>query len=234
MELRLLVEALKHPYADRPFHFSSISRGPSIRLYGKIWHLTEPLPVNNPASIPPFACVSYVWGHGRKPNPIHQGKRMSTRTLTALAAAMRNSTVSALWIDAFCIPVVEPQRRATLESMEFIYHLSAETMVVLSGTKLATLQKMQQSDRLDHKALLDLAHDEWVTSVWTYQETVNSKDVRFVSSKQTGDQLGSWCSHWVSMQVSKRFYSWLGEAAVDGSHFLDCVGHSLALYKKAN
>jgi len=234
MELRLLVEAPKHPYADRPFHFSSLSRCPSIRLYGKIWHLTEPIPVNNPASITPFACVSYVWGRRRKPNPIHQGKRMSTCTLTALAAAMRNSTVSAFWIDAFCIPVVEPQRRATLESMGFIYHLAAETIVVLSGAKPTTLQQMQQSDILDHKALLDLAHDEWVTSVWTYQEMVNSEDVRFVSSKHTGDQLGLWCSHWISMQVSKRLYSWLGEAAIDGSHFLDCVGHSLALYREAN
>ncbi len=65
---------------------------------------------------------------------------------------------------------------------------------------------MQDSDRLSPSVLLHLDNDEWVKSVWTYQEVVNSKLLYFVSDS----------------------------AVVDGCHFLNCLGHSLEIFKTDN
>jgi hypothetical protein len=65
---------------------------------------------------------------------------------------------------------------------------------------------MSQSDRVDETALRILDQDEWVRSVWTYQEVVNSQRLSFVSGG-------------------------IADAIVDGSSFLNCLGFSLKLYK---
>ena len=133
---------------------------------------------------------------------------MSDRTLLALTAAMRASSMSLFWIDAFCIPTIQPQRSNTLESMGFIYHLAAEVIAVLSDGTSEVLEQMKRSDRLNEQHLLKLDRDEWVRSVWTYQEVVNSQCLRFVSSNQASNTV------------------------IDGSSFLNNVGDSLSQHKQ--
>jgi hypothetical protein len=198
MELRLIVKASLPPPTLR-----------SLTLAGRLWYLTEALDVSRPEKLPPYICVSYVWGSGRAPNPLHEASVMSDQTIPALVAAMENSDCSSFWIDAFCIPPAQPQRRSTLESMGFIYSQASRVVVSLSETSYAAVEQMTRSDRVDEKALDSLDQDEWVRSVWTYQEVVNSKRLSFV----TGG---------------------VADAIVDGSHFLDCVGYSLDRYKKTH
>jgi len=198
MELRLIVKASQPPPTLR-----------SLTLAGRLWYLTEALDVSRPENIPQYICVSYIWGSGRVPNPLYETSVMSDQTLPALVAAMGNSNCSSFWIDAFCIPLAQPQRRATLESMGFIYSQASQVVVSLSETSFAAVKQMVRSDRVDENALNSLDQDEWVRSVWTYQEVVNSKRLSFVTGNVAG-------------------------AIVDGSHFLNCVGYSLDRYKKSH
>ena len=196
MELRLLVEAR---------HDQSTSL--SITLEGRQWRLTPPLDTTDQSSIPKFICISYLWGQGRSPNSFDRERLMSDQTLPALAAVTRNSSASAFWIDAFCIPAKQPQRSATLESMGFIYNLAFAVFVALSGPAFAILNRMNRSDQVSGEQLLTLEQDEWVSSVWTYQEIINSKMLHFVSSQP-------------------------GVAVIDGSMFLNRLGYSLTLLGK--
>jgi hypothetical protein len=165
--------------------------------------------VSRPKAIPRFICVSYIWGSGRAPNSLHDTSVMSDQTLPALVAAIENSNCSAFWIDAFCIPLAQPQRRATLESMGFIYSQASQVIVSLSEPSFAAVEQMVRSDIVDENALRILDQDEWVRSVWTYQEVVNSQRLHFVTGGVAG-------------------------AVVDGTHFLNCVGYSLDRYQKTH
>lgn len=198
MELHLIVKDSKLPSATG-----------SLILAGTRWYLTEALDVSRLDTLPEFVCVSYVWGSGRTANPLYNTSVMSDQTLPALVAAMENSNCSAFWIDALCIPLAGPQRGATLESMGFIYSQASQVIVSLSRATFAIVEKISQSDRMDETALRILDQDEWVRSVWTYQEVVNSQKLSFVSGG-------------------------IADAIVNGSHFLNCLGFSLTLYKNTH
>jgi hypothetical protein len=179
----------------------------SIQLNGRQWYLTKPLRVDlEHPEIPAFTCISYVWGHGREPNPFHPGELMSSNTLRALSAAITHSPNSALWIDALCVPPAIPVKHHTLGSMGYIYSAAEDVIITVPPNLFPILNEMNESDRLSEAVLLSLEQDDWVKSVWTYQEVVNSKGFYFVG----------------------------GSAKIEGTHFLNCLGHSLMLYKAAH
>ena len=183
MEFRLLAETLD-PY-DRP----------SIFLEDKHWSITEPLDISSPSKVPQYICISYVWGSGRVPNPIHPTIHMSDHTLPAITAAIRNHdpdhSASMIWIDAFCVPIDPQAKRPTLESMGFIYSRATQVVVVLSNQAFAAIDKMSQLDtaKMSNAAaeILDILEDDvWMRSVWTYQEVVNSRDLLFTGEGMAG------------------------------------------------
>ena len=154
---------------------------PSINLEGREWCLTDPLDVSNKTVIPKYACVSYLWGDVRCEHAFDSNKQMSDQTLPVLAAVIRNSPdTSAFWIDTLCVPAEQPQRSATLRSMGFIYNLAADVFVALSKPTFTVIEQwrtIQAETSLSNieRQLRVLEEDRWVSSVWTYQEIMNSK-----------------------------------------------------------
>lgn len=195
MELNLLVEAPEGTDLA------------CLDVEGKRWCLKNALNTSEPGSLPEYTCISYTWGAGRVPNPFDDSRPMSAQTLPVLIAAMRSTRAKALWIDALCVPARDPQRRATLESMGFIYSRAIQTVIVLSASSFGAVKHMIRSDRLDEDGLSTLNQDVWVKSVWTYQEVVNSQLLTLVSGE----------AH---------------NGIVDGVELLNRVGYSLSLYKK--
>jgi hypothetical protein len=180
--------------------------GKTIQVNGRQWYLTKPLIVDlEHPKIPNFTCISYVWGHAREPNSFHPGELMSSNTIPALSSAITHSITSAFWIDALCVPPILPVKHHTLGSMGYIYSAAEEVIITLPPNLFPALNEMNNSDRLSEEVLLSLEEDDWVRSVWTYQEVVNAKAVYFVG----------------------------GTAKIDGSHFLNCLGHSLKIYREA-
>jgi hypothetical protein len=179
----------------------------TIQVDGTQWYLSKSLHIDlKHPELPNFACISYVWGPARKPNPIHHGELMSSNTIPALSSAMTHSKAQAFWIDALCVPPMLPVKYHTLGSMGYIYSAAEEVIITLSQDLLPVLQEMTDSDRLSEKVLLSIEKDDWVRSVWTYQEVVNAKSICFVGSP----------------------------FKIDGNHFLNCLGYSLTLYRAAH
>jgi hypothetical protein len=195
MELRLLVERL-----DQPLHGS-------ITVEGRHWSVTEPYDISNWAAIPEYTCISYVWGSGRVQNPLDPTVEMSNHTLPSLAAAVSNNLGAAFWIDAFCIPTDRQKKQATLERMGFIYSCAKQVVVAFSSVSFAAIEQVARSDQLDDHHLEVLDCDEWVKSVWTYQEVVNSQQLICVCGELPG-------------------------STIEGAEFLNRVGYSLQIYKK--
>ena len=195
MELRLLVEASDQSTVD------------TIVVEGRHWRLTDPIDISQDELIPPYVCVSYVWG----PNRLHYSSirvgEISDQTLPALATAIRSTSLRAFWTDFFCIPSSQPQRQSTLEGMGFIFSRAAHVIVILSQPSFNVLEQMTKRDTIDEDSLDVLEQDEWVRSVWTYQEVVNGRQLVFAC----GDHPGT---------------------VVEFAHCLNCVGYTLKLYKK--
>ncbi len=193
MEFRLIIE---DPSNAEP--------GRTIQVNGMQRYLSKPLHVDlEHPELPKFTCISYVWGHAREPNPFHPGELMSANTTPALSSAMAHGITTAFWIDALCVPPTLPFKHHTLGSMGYIYSAAEEVIITLPPSLLPVLNGMKRSDRLSEEVLLSLEEDDWVRSVWTYQEVVNAKAVYFVG----------------------------GSFKIDGSHFLNCLGHSLTRYR---
>lgn len=192
---------------------------PSINLEGREWCLTDPLDVSNKTVIPKYACVSYLWGDVRCQHAFDSNKQMSDQTLPVLAAVIRNSPdTSAFWIDTLCVPAEQPQRSATLRSMGFIYNLAADVFVALSKPTFTVIEQWQWRTKQAETSLSKierqlrvLEEDRWVSSVWTYQEIMNSKKVHFVTSEPS-----------------------VGLALVDGIGLLDKLGQTLLRYKEGH
>ncbi|THH19307.1 hypothetical protein EW146_g1826 [Bondarzewia mesenterica] len=203
MEFRLLVEAPAH------------SVRPSIVLDGRRWCLTEPLDVGSEGSdIPAYSCISYVWGLGRLKNPFYPNVEMSDHTLPALTAAMRNRDLTAFWIDAFCIPIDKARKRATLESMGYIYARAAQVVVVLSDTSWSAIDgiirtEVKKTQDFPDTFLRILEQDEWIKSVWTYQEVVNGTNLSITAEG-------------------------MGSQPIEGTSFLNALGYYLTSFCRAN
>jgi Heterokaryon incompatibility protein (HET) len=183
MDFRLLVET-PDPYSR-----------PLVIAGDKHLSITGPLDISSSSDVPPYICISYVWGSGRVPNPMHPTVKMSDRTLPAVAAAIQNHdpnhSARMIWIDAFCVPIEPLAKRATLESMGFIYSSATQVVVVLSNEAFAAIETISQLDTAGTSSavaeILDvLENDAWVKSVWTYQEVVNSRDLLFTGEGMVG------------------------------------------------
>lgn len=182
MELRLIV-----PLQNVP-SLPTRAKITSINLEGRQWCVTDPLDISDKTAIPKYTCISYLWGEGRCEHAFDSSREMSDRTLPVLATVIRNSPdTSAFWIDTFCVPAKQPQRSATLRSMGFIYNLAAGVFVALSVPTFNVID--QWRNKLAETSLSNierqlrvLEEERWVSSVWTYQEIMNSKIVHFVSS----------------------------------------------------
>ena len=200
-ELRLLTEVKDQ----------AVPQGSTLSLSGKQWHLqTFTEHGSRWTPLRDYICVSYIWGSGREPNTfLDEPKEISTNTIPALSAAMSNTDCKAYWIDAFCIPPKSEDiaRRATLESMGYIYSKAVEVRAALSAKSFTAVQDLSCNDRIDDSSLDILNKDEWVKSVWTYQEVVNSQSISFVCPKAPG-------------------------VVVSGSQFLNHLGFSLGKYKQ--
>ncbi|KAL3264729.1 hypothetical protein ABHI18_000434 [Aspergillus niger] len=191
-----------------------------LRIKNTQWELTGPWDLSNQSAIPDFACISYVWGPKSQhiANSLHQGRKMSPWTLPSFAAAIslaattKSAEVAAFWIDAFCVPVAEPARAATLASMGYIYSAAKEVIVALMPERsfaIKELSRSRGSDGLSDQSLQSLENDEWIRSVWTYQEVVNSKQLYLTTTNMSDPN------------------------SIDGNTFLNRLGYSLEIYRKS-
>ena len=175
MEFRLLIEATD-PLSQATFPLES-----------KQWALSAPLDIDDDSTFPPFACISYLWGSEREPHALVSGETMSNHALPSLAAAVRTASCKAFWTDVFCIPRTDPARQSTLENMGYIYSRASEVIIVLGEETCTVIEELQSQDFFSEAALQTLERDEWVSSVWTYQEIVNGGNIYFVSERR-GDK----------------------------------------------
>jgi len=194
-ELRLLVETEDEGGGEEPV----------LHVNGRTWLLRT---FTTPTSTPGYICVSYIWGTERAANPfLPAPASVSVNTIPALSAAMASTGCKAFWIDAFCVPIQQPARRATLESMGYIYSQAKAVRAVLSARSFTAVQQLSTGDRLDEASLAILDADQWVQSVWTYQEVVNNRNLAFVCASAPG-------------------------VVIDGTDFLNGLGFSLQKYKQ--
>lgn len=206
MKLQLLIET------NEP------SPQPSFFLEGRQWTLSRLLDLENDDHLPPFACISYRWGLGREPHAMVEGLTMSTRTCPSLAAAIRIGSSNAFWTDVFCVPPAGPERQSTLENMGYIYSRATEVIIVLGEGTFSVIQEMLHKGSVSETGLQILECDEWVSSVWTYQEIVNGVSIRFVSEREIDtlafiessdffNALGYSLSKWIKTTGSNTFTS---------------------------
>ncbi|TLD34662.1 hypothetical protein E2P81_ATG04827 [Venturia nashicola] len=173
--------------------------------------IDEEIVVSSPA---PYTAVSYAWGSGRKPDPLHDGHNISDRTVAVLTACAQHRPIQTrFWVDAFCVHLPEGSeaQNRDLESMGFIYNAAAEVIVVLSPGAQVVLREIVISDGLEWKGLSDpsllkLEDEDWISRAWTYQELVN-QNLIFFTCEDAEDVL------------------------VDGSQFLNALGYSLSLLR---
>lgn len=190
---------------------------PSVLIDARRWILSTAYNIDDnlapEGKIPRFCCVSYLWGPAkdRELHPFRtDGSMMSTRTVPALAAAIRSRQYSAFWTDVFCLPTDEPQRQATLESMGFIYSLAEEVVIALSEATFEAMQDMIQDNHLTFQQLQVLEQDRWISSVWTYQEIVNGKKIHFVSKRSEAETI-----------------------SIEGRSFFSRLGSAIHFYKRS-
>ena len=81
------------------------------------------------------------------------------------------------------MPAGEPQRRATLESMGYIYSRADEVLIVLERAVGGVLKRVARGggEGIGEEELRVLEGDGWVTRVWTYQELANGREFWFVA-----------------------------------------------------
>ena len=198
MEFRLLVEAVD-PHCQ-----------PSFLLAGRYWTLSPPLDLEHGSTLPHFACISYLWGSEREPHALAKALTMSTHTCPSLIAAIRTSSCEAFWTDVFCVPHTGAARHSTLENMGYIYSRATEVIIVLGENTFSAIDELKHQQFFSEAALQTIECDEWVSSVWTYQEIINAARVYFVSERQT-----------------ETF------ASIDCADFCNALGYGLSKWKKS-
>ena len=73
--------------------------------------------------------------------------------------------------------------------MGYIYSRASQVVIVLGEETFSAMEELQRQDYFSESALCVLERDEWVSSVWTYQEIVNGGEVRFVSERNTSNSI---------------------------------------------
>jgi hypothetical protein len=191
-----------------PSSDTASSEAAMIDVAGQRWQVVHHGAVPFPAHAPDYICVSFSWAGGRTPNPFDPERPMSSRVLPALTAAIAALRPPAIWLDAACIPSLEPARSLCLRSMGAIYAAASGVLAVLSPSASVLLDKVRREEAVGAEELLLLEADDWVSRAWTYQEMVNSKIISFAAESDTGDP-------------------------VSGHKLLNAVGHAIAQYRKA-
>ncbi len=69
---------------------------------------------------------------------------MSSRTVGAAEAAVRNEQPTALWVDALCVPLEEPARSVCLSQMGAIYAQASTVVVALSAQCSVLLEQIRR------------------------------------------------------------------------------------------
>lgn len=103
-------------------------------------------------------------------------------------------------IDSFCVPIKDMAKRATLESMGFIYAHAAQVVIVLSNEAFVALEMMSQFNTAPTKSTITecldvLKNNEWIRSTWTYQKVVNCQDLLFMGEGMAGQDFFSRFGH---------------------------------------
>lgn len=193
-----------------PVNSDSTLDTPLIELCGSRWTIKE---YTNYSDAPPYTCISYTWMKATKGHPFDASQQISARTIPVIetvikalrspenwnyvqintdpqqdAAAKSNAMAAsqALWIDALCVPQQEPARTLCLQRMGELYSSAWQVVVVLSESCSPIFRQIKNADCIDFSALSILERDEWFMRAWTYQETVNSKALYFISENDEG------------------------------------------------
>jgi len=98
--------------------------------------------------------------------------------------------------------------------MGFIYSQAEEVVVSLDSSTGVVLRHMSGDTDIQDEMLEILEQDAWVESVWTYQEVVNGRGLKFVPRYQLGEHQGD------------------DTIMIPGLRFFSCLGTSLQHYKK--
>lgn len=69
--------------------------------------------------------------------------------------------------------------------MGFIDNAASEGFACLSGPDFAALDQMYQLDTLSNSQISVLEQDVYISNVWTYQEVINSRKLRFVCNHRS-------------------------------------------------
>jgi Heterokaryon incompatibility protein (HET) len=131
-------------------------------------------------------CISYAWGPDRVPHALDSRTAMPERTLRVLEATANAFSTNAIWIDALCVPLDEPDRSRCFRNLGTIYAGARMVVVVLSGATQVVMDELDRSGHLSQRALRALENDDWVSRAWTYQELVNAQHVQFISESGRG------------------------------------------------
>lgn len=154
-----------------------------------------------------YICVSYTWGTGREPSPIHADYHISDRTIPVLDTVARlRPNIKRIWIDALCVPQEVDDRYHNLESMGYIYSQAQEVIAVLSPAVRPVLDYMSEHQALNRDHIPLLEAEDWVTRAWTYQEAVNARSLSVTCDGYDHD-------------------------ALLGDQFLNHVGHAISQLK---
>jgi hypothetical protein len=132
----------------------------TIELAGALWTTTDDSPLID-GVVSDYTCISYSWGSGRIPNPIVPDQWMSDRVIPVIETAIRALRPTSIWVDAFCMPIREPERTACLRSMGSIYASAARVVAVLSAS-CAELLAGGRADRKPPRGGAPHAREGWL------------------------------------------------------------------------
>jgi hypothetical protein len=157
-----------------------------VEIAGHRWSIVpHPFPTAS-SDVPSYVCISYAWGDRRTPHILDPERDMPDRTIRVVEATLTAFASRALWVDAVCVPLEDPERSECLRSLGAIYSAAAMVVVVLSGAAEEVLDELTATESLSEEALLALEADDWVSRAWTYQELVNAIDVYFIGERGEG------------------------------------------------
>lgn len=156
---------------------SGVTSSNAVTVAGRVWALRS---FEDGEALPPYAAISYAWGDGRTEHPFAEGATVSDRVVAVLDAAVRVARTTALWLDAWCVPVAEPERASTLRSLGALYSNASEVLVVLSADARPLFDELERGEPVTLRALEALEQEAWTRRFWTYQELALSRELRFV------------------------------------------------------
>ncbi|KAE9376481.1 HET-domain-containing protein [Stipitochalara longipes BDJ] len=153
------------------------------------------LSIVSPSELPPYAALSYVWGHNGI-STYTKGRNIILGSLpnviTDAIVVTKELGLNFLWVDKLCIDQDNPDtKHDQISHMDFIYRSAEITFVAAAGedentglpgvgTRVRRTQPVAQFG--DMKIISSMSHpfhtitnSRWWTRGWTYQEAVLSR-----------------------------------------------------------